>query len=288
VTFYRAAMKTLRAAGVPFLVGGAYALRVYTGIERHTKDFDIFVHPADLQRAFAAFAAAGYETEMLADYWLAKAFAGPIFVDLIFGSGNGAARVDRAWFEHAVEAEVFGLPVRLVPPEEMIWSKAYIMERERYDGADIAHVLLNWGERLDWLRLLDRFGPNWRVLLNYLVLFGFIYPGQRDRVPRGVMERLLARLHEELVTPPPDERRCNGTLLSRQQYLSDIVDADFTDGRLAQDYLTPEQIEQYTAGISKDGKPSDEQALERLERRLHIVLREQAAHFRELDERAEQ
>ena len=31
--------------------------------------------------------------------------------------------------------------VKLCPPEEIIWSKSFIMERERFDGADINHLL---------------------------------------------------------------------------------------------------------------------------------------------------
>ena len=34
---------------MPFLVGGAYAFARYTGIERHTKDFDVFVRAARLR-----------------------------------------------------------------------------------------------------------------------------------------------------------------------------------------------------------------------------------------------
>src|SRR5437762_2369474 len=39
--FYRQAVRLLNEGGVPFLVGGAYALAHYTGIVRHTKDFDV-------------------------------------------------------------------------------------------------------------------------------------------------------------------------------------------------------------------------------------------------------
>ena len=51
IAFYREAMQALDNAGVPFLVGGAYAFARYTGIHRYTKDFDIFVHPADFDTA---------------------------------------------------------------------------------------------------------------------------------------------------------------------------------------------------------------------------------------------
>src|SRR5207302_251148 len=87
---------------------------------------------------------------------------------------HALAVVNDAWFEHAVAGEALGRRVRLVPPEEMIWQKAYIMERERFDGADVLHLLRARGRRLDWPRLLARFGPHWRVLLSHLVLFGFV------------------------------------------------------------------------------------------------------------------
>src|SRR6185295_2012910 len=141
IEFYREAMQALENAGVPFLVGGAYAFARYTGIERYTKDFDIFVLPADFERALDAFAGQGWQAERSFPHWLGKTFRGDDFVDVIFSSGNGVARVDDLWFENAVEGKVLDLPVKLVPAEEMIWSKSFIMERERFDGADVAHVL---------------------------------------------------------------------------------------------------------------------------------------------------
>src|SRR5262249_17967308 len=151
-------LATLQRAGLPFLVGGAYALERYTCIRRNTKDFDIFVRPADSRRVLDVLAAAGYRTEVTFSHWLGKAYCGDDFLDVIFSSGNGLARVDDEWFLYAVGAEVFGLLVKLCPPEEMIWQKAYIVERERYDGADVAHLLRGCGPRLDWPRLLRRFG----------------------------------------------------------------------------------------------------------------------------------
>src|SRR5206468_1357656 len=100
--FYARAMKTLHDAEIPFLVGGAYAFARYTGIERHTKDFDIFVRPSDVDEVFTVLAGAGCETEITFPHWLGKAKCGADLVDIIFSSGNGVATVDEAWFEHAV------------------------------------------------------------------------------------------------------------------------------------------------------------------------------------------
>lgn len=245
--FYRDALDTLKASGVPFLLGGAYAFGCYTGITRHTKDLDVFVRPADARRALAAFDAAGYRTEILFAHWLGKAHHHNDFVDVIFASGNGLCVVDDAWFEHAVEGTVLGTTVRMAPAEEMIWQKAYIMERERFDGADVLHLVRARGRRLDWGRLLARFGAHWRVLLSHLVLFGFVYPDDRDSVPADVLRTLTARLHEEPADGRKEEHLCRGALLSRTQYLADLEEWGYGDARLKpQGRMTEDQVERWT------------------------------------------
>jgi hypothetical protein len=248
--FYYAALVALNQLKVPFLLGGGYALERYTGIDRSTKDLDIFVRPEDCHRTLAALSAAGYRTELTYPHWLGKAFLGVDYIDIIFNSGNGIARVDDEWFKHAIEEELLGLSIKLCPAEETIWSKAYIMERERYDGADVAHFLLVCGKKLDWRRLLWRFGPDWRLLLSHIILFGFVYPSERSQIPEWVMSELLRNLEEEMKRPSPVERVCQGTLLSREQYLVDIERWGYKDGRLLpRGNLTEKETDQWTAAI---------------------------------------
>ena len=142
----------LSDAGVPFLVGGSHAFLEYTGIVRTTKDFDLFLRKADMERAMEALRAAGYRAELTFPHWLGKAWQHDDFVDLVFSSGNGLAVVDDGWFDHAVETQVLGMPVKIVPCEEFVWQKSFVMERERFDGADIMHVLRARGAQLDWAR----------------------------------------------------------------------------------------------------------------------------------------
>src|SRR6266545_2552610 len=169
------------------------------------------------------------------------------------------AVVDGAWFTHAVPATVLGVPVRLCPPEEMIWSKAFVMERERYDGADISHLIRACHGQLDWHRLMARFGPHWRVLLNHLTLFGFIYPGERACIPSGVMLALCRQLERESRQPASDERLCQGTLLSREQYLTDVSRWGYADGRLApHGPMTAEDVAHWTAAIIAETEGQDE------------------------------
>lgn len=250
--FYCHALGTLRDAGARFLVGGAYAFHQYTGIERHTKDLDIFVSPSDVEQTLRVFSDAGYRSELTFPHWLGKAHCGDDCVDIIFSSGNGLCAVDDEWFEHALPAEVLGESVRLIPVEEMLWSKGFVLERERYDGADVAHLLLARARTLDWERLLRRYGEHWRVLYSHLVLFGFIYPGERDAIPADVMRGLGRRLDMELENPAPaigGGRVCHGTLISREQYLSDITEWGFQDGRLAEGSMAPDAIQQWTDAI---------------------------------------
>jgi hypothetical protein len=248
--FYRRVLQHLRDAKVPYLVGGAFALACFTEIRRYTKDLDLFIKREDFERVTDVLGRAGYRTELTFPHWLGKVYEGEAFVDLIFGSGNGAAPVDDAWFEHATPALVLGMPVRVSSPEEAIWSKAFIMERERYDGADVAHLLRECADQLDWTRLLQRFGPHWRVLLSHLVLFGFIYPAERTRVPAWLMDELVQRLAREAHAPPPRTDLCGGTLLSREQYLVDVEQQGLRDARVVPaGNMTPEDVAQWTRAI---------------------------------------
>lgn len=250
--YYRRAMDSLRRANIPFLVGGAYALQHYTSISRHTKDFDVFIRPNDCRRALDTFAAQGYRAELTFPHWLGKVYAGDHFIDLIFSSGNGVAQVDDDWFAHAPQGQVLARQVRLCPPEEMIWSKAFIMERERFDGADIAHIIRAQAEQLDWQRLRQRFGSHWRLLLGHLILFGFVYPAERGLIPRGLMEELLQQAQGE-TAHLTDAPMCQGTLLSREQYLIDVENWGYADARLhPHGPMSAEAIAHWTAAIGND------------------------------------
>jgi hypothetical protein len=253
-TFYRRTLHVLSDARVPFLVGGSHAILHFTGIVRETKDFDLFLRRDELEKALAALALAGYRTQITFPHWLAKARQGSDHVDLVFSSGNGVARVDDGWFEHAIEAEVLGMPVKIAPVEELLWQKSFVMERERYDGADILHILRSCAETLDWQRLLDRYDRYWHVLLVNVVLFSFVYPSERQRIPSHVVAELVARLQRELEGPPSEDRVCRGTLLSRAQYLLDIGQYGYQDARLVpRGNMTPEDAIYWTWAIENGG-----------------------------------
>jgi hypothetical protein len=256
---YRDALTVLREARLPFLVGGAFAFESYTGIVRQTKDLDLFVRPRDSGRLLRALAEAGYRTELRFPHWLGKAWKGDASIDIIFSSGNGLCTVDDGWFDHAPPAVVLGLEAALTPAEETIWSKAFVMERNRYDGADIAHLLHARARQLDWARLLSRFNRHWRVLFSHVVLFGFIYPDQRLRVPDWFMREMLRRMEQDMLGLPADRRVCQGTLLSWSQYLVHLERGEYEDARHPpRGSLSTEDTERMAAVLRReqaDGEP---------------------------------
>jgi hypothetical protein len=246
--FYAEALVQLGRTRIPFLVGGAFAFARYVPIDRGTKDLDLFIRPGDVRDALAFFRGLGYRADLPFPHWLGKVRSGDFFMDLIFSSGNGVARVDDHWFDKPVEQEIFGLRLRVCPPEEMIWSKAFVQERERFDGADVLHLIRQIGLSLDWQRLLARFGPHWRVLFSHVVLFGFVYPDQRHRIPAWVRDELTRRFAAE--SSEQAAQVCNGTLLSREQYLYDLAQFGYGDPRIEpMGRMTHEETDIWTAAI---------------------------------------
>jgi hypothetical protein len=248
--FYKRVIDALKEEGIDFLVGGAFAFVRYTGIGRDTKDLDLFIRRADWNHVTRVLAEEGIATELTFPHWLGKAYGGrqrEFFVDVIFSGGNGVAEVDDEWFSYAPRDESLGFPVRLMPIEEMIWSKAFLMERERFDGADVLHLIRARHKEIDWDRLLSRFGEHWRVLLSHLVLFTYVYPNEPG--PQDVIDTLLERARTE---PKADEgiRLCRGPLLSRSQYLVDLERWNYVDAReVPLGTMTPEEIAVWTKAI---------------------------------------
>ena len=253
--FYKRAIELLRQSEIPFLLGGAYGVCVYTGLARHTKDVDLFIRAVDLDRALAIFEKDGCRTEKTFPHWLAKVYLGQNVIDLIYAAGNGLGLVDDSWFTRGRDDELLGLPVKVMGPEEIIWMKAFVQERERFDGADIAHMIQSCAESIDWAYLRTRFGADWRVLFSFLVLFGYIYPSERHRIPADLMQELTRLLaHEQ--TALFRERICRGTFLSRAQFLPDVNERGYRDARLeARTTMTAKDIALWTAAIEKDNRP---------------------------------
>ena len=227
--FYAESLKLLAESGVPFLLSGTYAVSAYTGIQRPTKDLDVFCRPGDYPKVLAFFQARGFRTEVEDERWIAKVFRGERFFDVIFNMSNATAPITDDWFLGAHTIKVFGCEAKIVPPTELIWSKCFIQDRYRYDGADVVHIILKKHEEIDWKRLLSHMDPYWEVLLTHLLNFRFCYPTERDAVPKWLMEELIGRLQAQLDLPPAKVAVCRGRLFSPRDYVIDISEWGFAD-----------------------------------------------------------
>jgi len=222
---YAAALEALADRGVPVLLGGAVAFNHYTGIWRDTKDIDLFCRPGDAPRVLDALAEAGFRVETVYESWLGKGFVGDVFVDVIWRNANGLFPVEDAWFEHAPPATLFGREQRMVPLEELILSKIFVAGRYRFDGADILHILHAAGDLVDWERLAKACGEHAGLVLAYLHMYRWGYPGWRERVPQAAMDLLEKRALESQSSYGP----FRALLLDIQSFQVDVDDWGMPD-----------------------------------------------------------
>ena len=218
---FREVLQVLSQGGVPFVVSGAFALQQHTGIWRDTKDLDVFLAAQHVPQALECLINDGFECSVVDPVWLAKAHRGDFFVDLICGMSNAVIVVEESWVARGMPAEIVGVPVRVLAPEELIASKLFVTRRERFDGADIAHIIYGTRGRLDWERLLHLAGPHWEMLLWALVLFRYVYPARTFYVPAQVWRDLLQRFQYELANPNPCAK-FRGSLVDENMFAIDV------------------------------------------------------------------
>jgi hypothetical protein len=227
---YQRGLRALNTAGIPFVVSGLYALYEYTGIYRKTKDLDVFVEPTHVVEAARVLKAQGFQVYLEQAHWIAKAMVGDVQTDLIYGMGNGKAFIDSLWYERSRPGILAATPVRIAPPEDLIWHRLFVSERHRSDSADVLHLIMRRGNELDWTHLVKRVGADWRLLLAQIHLFDFVYPGHRSHVPQSVRRDLHSRVNDEMEVVG-DPAICNGTMISRFSYAIDVNEWGFRDPR---------------------------------------------------------
>ncbi len=220
-SLFREILELLERKGTRFAVAGAFALREHTGICRDTKDLDLFLTPENAVTALKHLQEKGFECEVRDPVWLFKAHRNGFFVDLITGMSNAAIVVDDSWIERASPAVVQGITTRVLAAEELVASKLFIARRERFDGADIAHVIYGTRGKLDWQRILKLIGEHWEMLLWALVLFRYSYPAQTQYVPQEVWTGLVSRFHD-VVSHQDPVAIFRGSLVDDKQFAIDV------------------------------------------------------------------
>jgi hypothetical protein len=251
--FYRTVLEVLRRRKVGFMVGGSHAAAYYTGRTPHTKDLDVFLPPAQVEPALEALECAGIDTERPYPFWLAKARQGDDFVDFISRAASGLWEVQDDWLARSRVIDLWGVPAPVSAIEEMVWTKASLMDRTRFDGNDILHLLQAQAHELDWDRLRHLAGEHWRLLLVHLTLFGYVYPDLMTLVPRYLLAELSLHLMSDTPASDSDEEPlCRGTLISNTQYQVDIEELGYRDARLRPaGRLDPKELEPWVEAVKR-------------------------------------
>jgi hypothetical protein len=193
---YKCAIRTFRKEDIDFLVGGGFARAAFTGHWRDTKDIDFYVRPQDRARAEDALTKAGF-----ADYydkhpydraWIYRSYKRNVIVDIIWAMANQRAQVDDVWFRHAPQLTIRGERVSLVPPEELLWCKLYVIQRDRCDWTDIFNLVHEYGPQMDWPRLVRRIQEDVPLLQAMLNAYRWLCPNDVKKLPHSLPRRLRA------------------------------------------------------------------------------------------------
>ena len=77
--------------------------------------------------------------------WIFRSTFGEDIVDVIWGMANHRTEVDTAWIQRGPVVDFEGRPLRLIPVEELIWSKLYVLQKDRCDWPDILNLIGHCG-----------------------------------------------------------------------------------------------------------------------------------------------
>jgi hypothetical protein len=205
-----------------------------------------------MRRALELFREAGYDTWVKDPVWLGKVMRSNYYVDLITGMSNAVIQVDQKWIERGVPSEVLGVPARVLGAEELMASKIFVVRRERFDGADVVHIIYAMRDMLDWERVFKLVGEHWEMLLWSLIFYRYIYPRHANEIPRWVWHDLLAKFERDLVDPKLDAP-FRGSLIDENMFAIDV-----------QEWGMENEIEKYRAAHHK--------RLRRIERKEGVVM----------------
>jgi hypothetical protein len=209
---YQRVAREASRAGVRFAFGGAFATAVYTGELRNTKDFDFYVLPEDREAMKEAITRSGltdhFDRLPYDRSWIYRASLGDVLVDTIWAMANQRTLVDPVWLSRGPLVDIRGEQLRAIPIEELIWSKLYVLQRDRSDWGDVLNLIAAQTDAIEWHRLLARLDEDTPLLTAVLSLFAWLDPARALMVPTTVWNELgLTPLRPETGNPVDTQAR---------------------------------------------------------------------------------
>ena len=209
---FREALTALNEVGVPYVVGGAFAIHHYSGVWRYTNDLDVYMERGYVPDAVEALSGIGFRDfgEQAAGdrEWIYHAMKDGTIMDVIWQSPNRVTSFDGTFYERGSPGAFLGIPVHFMPAEDLVLAKVYTLSHQRSDWPDVFQVIRGVGDNLDWRYVMEKLGDNWPVLLSLVVLYDWTYPSEAWKAPDAVRDDLLRR--KLTYRPSPDEpvREC--------------------------------------------------------------------------------
>ena len=191
---YRPVVRALTGRNLPFAIAGGHALAAYTRRLRASKDLDLAVMPDDRESVIEVLLSYGFE-----DYysyraydrkWIFRACREKAILDIIWAMPNQRAKVDAHWVYDGPLVRLQTALVRLIPPEELLWAKLYVLQYDRSDWPDLLNLIYAAGERLNWRHLLHRLGQDAALLSSLLVIFAWLRPERARLLPKWLWTEL--------------------------------------------------------------------------------------------------
>lgn len=167
--------RALHDAGVPFALGGGFAVYAWGGtMPEH--DVDLFLREEDANTALAVMESLGFRTERPPEDWLVKAWDDDLLVDLIYRPAGYV--VDDALLATAVRLEVGAVAMPVLPPTTLLAMRVLAMTEHYCDFSRLLLPSRMLRERVDWEALTDRVreSPYGQAFLVLVGALGIITP----------------------------------------------------------------------------------------------------------------
>jgi hypothetical protein len=190
----KAAIDAALDRDILFALGGGLAFSEYAERMRNTKDLDLFILPKDRGAVIEALTETGFS-----DYfdekpydrsWIYRAVREHVIVDIIWTMPNHRMVVDEDWLTRGWDIDIRGVCMKLLPAEELLWSKLFVMQKDRCDWPDLLNLLRARSHDFDWERLLAKAGRDTILIGGLLSVFRWLVPRQANEVPSWVWDRV--------------------------------------------------------------------------------------------------
>nr|WP_221381192.1 nucleotidyltransferase [Actinoplanes polyasparticus] len=141
---------TLKSAGIPFALGGSFAVYAHGG---HSSDHDVdfLLREEDRDKALAELAAVGFRTEQPPEDWLVKVYDEDRMVDLIYRPVETPVTMETLADTEQISVEAIFMPV--LSATQLMVHKLLSYSQHYCDFATGLPVARSLREQIDWARV---------------------------------------------------------------------------------------------------------------------------------------